>query len=263
MRHYLTKKISKKPVIRHSLAAGFTLVEIMIAISITLFLSAGMAALVFSMNGSFKTQDKLSRIQETQLFTFAMLDNTIRTTGYFTELLTTRAVDAFPATLNANPDGTKFVAEQILSGTSGAGGASDTINIRVQAGSGDGIMNCLGDTNDSGAKVTWSNSFSINASNQLVCAVSTNGAIPEAAVALADKVSTMKILYGVDSTGIGSIDTYLSATDMSADLWSKVIATKITIIFIDQINSTTSSTISLPSITHNINLMSKSFSKSF
>ena len=246
-------------VCRHrSYRSGFSLVEMLIAIFITLFLVAGMLGIIVSMRGSFSTQDQLERIQENERFALTVLDNTIRDAGFFSNPTTTTAAMAFPATVTANPDGTTFVASQSVSGTTGASTGSDTVDVRFQTASGDGLMNCLGDTNTSGAAVTWTNSFAVNASNQLVCSVSTNGGAPGTAVVLVDNIASMKVLYGVDTNADGSADKYVASSAINtAPAWTDVSSVRLQITFQDLINSKTGAPVSLPVLTHNISLMNR------
>ncbi|MFZ6648995.1 PilW family protein [Undibacterium sp. TJN25] len=237
-------------------SAGFGLIELMIAIVISLFIVLGMVGIVVSMKGSFSTQDSLTRMQESERFTLSVLDNTIRVTGYYANPTAVTAAGALPLTSNANPDGTTYAAAQGISATTGA--QSDTVNVRFQSANGDGLMNCLGDTNTSLPTTVWSNSFAVNASKQLTCTVATDGGAPGTATVLVDNVSAIKVLYGVDTDADGSSDTYLSSSDITAkNYWPAVISVQIKISFIDLINSTTGKTVSLPPLLHTINLMNK------
>ncbi|HTD02243.1 PilW family protein [Undibacterium sp.] len=239
-----------------SRAAGFGLIELMIALVIAMFIILGMVGIVVSMKGSFTTQDSLSRMQESERFALTIFDNTVRAAGYYPNPTTITAGSALPATATANPDGTTFAAGQGITATTGT--TNDTIDVRFQSASGDGLMNCLGDTNTSGATTVWSNSFAVNASNQLTCTVTADGGTPGTAVVLVDNVSAVKILYGVDTDGDGSADTYLSSTDVAAkSVWPAVISAQIKITFIDLINSTTGKPVSLPPLVHTVNLMNK------
>jgi type IV pilus assembly protein PilW len=56
-------------------------------------------------------------------------------------------------------------------GTSGANGASDTLTARFMTANGDGILNCQGQSNTSGANVVYVNSFAVNVNNELTCAI--------------------------------------------------------------------------------------------
>ena len=159
-------------------SAGFTLIEMMIALLITLFLIAGLVGIIIGMRGTFRVQDQLQITQENERFALFALGSTIRPAGYYINPLTTTANSAFPITAVANPDGTTFVAAQNLIGTTGAATASDTVNIRFQTAPNDGLANCVGDRNTTAAAITWTNSFAVNASNQLTCTASVNGGAP-------------------------------------------------------------------------------------
>ncbi|MQQ99797.1 PilW family protein [Glaciimonas soli] len=235
--------------------SGFTLIELMIAITIGLFMIAGMIAIVISMKGSFNTQGQLSNVQDSQRFSLTVLDNTIRTAGYFPNPTSILSAAALPATSTANPDGTTFAAAQGIVGTTGTSPASDTINVRFQSASGDGLMDCQGDTNTSGSSVIWTNSFAINAANQLTCVVSVNGGTPGTPSVLVDNVASISVLYGVNTINkVNSVDTYLPASAVAN--WAQVMSTQITITFLDLVNATPTKAPTLPPLVHTISLMS-------
>ena len=240
-------------------SAGFTLIEMMIALLITLFLIAGLVVMVIGTRGTFKVQDQLQITQENERFALFVLGNSIRPTGYYINPTTTTAISAFPINPVANPDGTTFVAAQSLIGTSGSATGSDTLNVRFQSAPNDGLSNCVGDRNISAAAITWTNSFAINASNQLTCAASVNGGTPGTSTVLVDNVASMKVLYGVDTVGDGSAHIYIDASAFGATyFWGNVKSVKINITFQDLISSTTGAPVSLPPISHTINLMNQS-----
>lgn len=243
----------------HGRGAGFSLIEFLIAIFITLFLVAGMMGIIVSMRGSFRTQDQLERAQENQRFALTVLDNTIRDAGFFSNPTVTTPATAFPATTTVNADGTTFVVAQVISGTTGAATASDTINVRFQTVNGDGLMNCLGDTNTTGAAITWTNSFAVNASSQLVCAVNANAGTPSTPIVLVDNVASMKVLFGIDTNADSSADKYVESTAISSTAdWTNVNSVRLQITFLGLVDSNTGASVSLPVLTHNISLMNKS-----
>ncbi len=244
----------------HARRDGFSLIELLIAIFITLFLVAGMLGILVSMRGTFQTQDLLERAQENERFALTVLDNTLRNAGFFSNPTATTPAMAFPATTVTNADGTTFAVAQIVSGTTAATtAASDTVNVRFQTVNGDGLTNCLGDTNTTGTAITWTNSFAVNASNQLVCSVSTNGSASTAQVVLVDNVASMKVLYGVDTNADGSVDEYLASGAIStAPSWDDVKAVRLQMTFQSLIDQKTGVPISLPPLTHSISLMNKS-----
>ena len=227
--------------------AGFTLIELMVAIALSLFIVAGLSVLFVNLKTTFTSQDQQAQVQDSQRLAMTMLTTTIQSAGYFIDPLNNTQVGALPASVLNNPDGTSFSAAQGIGGTSGTvgpGGTSDTLNVRYQTASGDGIMNCLGGSNPSSAAnpAVWVNSFAVNASNELTCAV--NGG---SAVALVSNVAQINLLYGVDTTGDGTTDTYLSANAITtANLWGNVHSAKLTVRFVNLMNSNAGSVVALP-----------------
>ena len=239
---------------------GFSLIELMIAIAIGLFLCSGMLAIVLSMRIGFKTQDGLTRMQENARFVLTVMDMTVHNAGYFVDTLGGPVAAALPVPANANTDGTTFLAGQFVTGTSGGGGgagASDTLDVRFQTASGDGMVDCNGNANTSGAAQVFTNSFSVNAAGQLVCSVSVDGGTPSAEAVLVDNVSAMTLLFSVDTNHDGIVDTYQTAAAVTAaGLWRTVGAVQITLTFKDLVNSTVTTSVDFPkSLQHSINFM--------
>lgn len=241
--------------------AGFSLIELMVAIGMALFLAAGLISTVFTMKGTFTTQDQMTQLQENQRFLLTAMNNTIHNAGYFTTTISMDRTQAFPQAAGTTPDNTTYGIAQFVTGTSGAGTTGDTLDIRFQTTGGDSLTDCQGLSNTSGAGVTeiWSNSFSVNALNQLTCAVGVNGAAPTTATptVLADNVASLKVLYGVDSNGTGSVDTYMQAGNVeAAGKWLNIRSVQLSITFLDPVNSKPGKPVSLPQpLIHTIALM--------
>lgn len=93
-------------------ARGFTLVELMVAITVGLFLTAAIASLYVSNAISFKTQDESSRLQESVRGAFDTLGYHIRQAGFvevatdtlYVQLLTNPQNKAFYRKTTADPD---------------------------------------------------------------------------------------------------------------------------------------------------------------
>jgi type IV pilus assembly protein PilW len=68
------------PLIRR--AAGFTLVELMVALAISLLLLAGVVAIFSSSRVSYESTDQLSRIQETGRFALDLMSRHVRASGF-------------------------------------------------------------------------------------------------------------------------------------------------------------------------------------
>jgi len=110
--------------------------------------------------------------------------------------------------------------------------------VRFLTNSGDGLLNCLGNPNTTGASSEYDNVFAVdNVNHQLTCAV--NGG---PAVALINNVQGVTVLYGVNSTSAtpfdnsGAVDAYLTAAQVTANaalFWTNIYSVKVTITFIN------------------------------
>lgn len=208
---------------------GLTLVELMIAIAIALFITLGLSLLYVNMKSSFNAQDQMAQLQDAQRVAATMLNTTVESAGYIPNPSPTNTVQSqLPASTTNNLDGSSFALGQFVVGTgggTGTGTASDTLNVRNQTSGTDNLMNCQGATN--ATQTVWVDSFAIDNNNNLTCAV--NGGT---AYTLVANVSAMKVLYGVDIDQDGSADTYLTASQMTIALYGYVRSVKVTLTFI-------------------------------
>jgi type IV pilus assembly protein PilW len=229
--------------VRPSRQQGLSLVELMVAITIALFIALGLSLLYVNMKSAFNSQDQMAQIQDAERLAVTMLTTTAQSAAYYPNpAANTRAV-ALPASATANPDGTTFTAGQGITGTGAQGSStSHTVDVRFQTASGDGLMNCQGGTNTSGATQVWVNSFAIDANNELTCAV--NGGTP---VVLVNNVAKMTVLYGVDVNADGYADSYLdAATITSANMWASVRSAQVTLTFVNPLARQTGGSTTLP-----------------
>ena len=219
--------------------SGFSLIELMVAVLIGLFLTLGLSQIFLSMYSTSQSQNKLGQAQENKRLGIVMLANTVQAAGFYAGAPTSAQanVTALPTLATNNADGSSFTPGAgivgIGSGT-GNGAKSDSVNIYYQSGGvdQDGLINCQGGTAKTSTTTTFVNSFSINSSWQLVCTVTTNGGTPSAPLVLANDVYSMSILYGVDSGNTGTADTYLNANDVQVSgKWLYVRSIQITLNF--------------------------------
>ncbi len=213
---------------------GLSLIELMVAILMAMFMAAALLFIYLGMRNAYINQDRLAQLQDSQRVAMSMLASTIEQAGYFVNPKTDTSANALPAATWTWSNGvrTSFVAGQALSGygdSTGSGAQSDAIVLRYQSANNDGLLNCNGGTNTSGANALSTNIFTINASNELTCAIDNN-----APVTLAGNIGRMQIFYGTDSLNRGPIDAYLPASVVSAqNLWGRVHSVKIRLFYMD------------------------------
>jgi len=183
---------------------GFTIVELMIAITVGLVLSAGVLQLFVRTTKINLAQDNLSRLQETGRFAMEYLSRDIRMAGY------PRVSFSGDAVQGTNDDGLNN-SDSI---TVGSGLSTDT-----------GTLDCLG---QAAAPVT--NKYYIaNDSNgvpNLYCLGSGNAT----AQPLLEGVENMQVLYGVDTDSDKSANKYLRADQLSSSDWLNVVSVRISLL---------------------------------
>jgi type IV pilus assembly protein PilW len=204
---------------------GFTMVELMVALLIGLFLMGGLMTLLQNNRKAFSSQSLLGQLQDSERLAMTMMSGVIQQSGYFPDPTLNSPSTSLPAV------GT-FAAGQGLTGSTTAG--SDTIIARYATAPGDGILNCSGTSNPatSGANATYSNAFSIAVNggvSQLVCTDKNGTQYP-----LVNGVTKLQVMYGVSTSATNptNVDTYMTAAQVTAaTAWNSVISAKITLTF--------------------------------
>ncbi|HXC09367.1 MAG TPA: PilW family protein [Steroidobacteraceae bacterium] len=215
---------------------GFTLVELMIAVLIALFLIGGLLTLVQAMKQTSLNQNGLSQLQDSERMAMTLMTDVIQSTGYFPSPTINTAALSFPIVAPFT-----FAGQAIFgTGTFLAAAPGDTLTVRyLTNGTGsptpDNVINCLGNTSPVAA--TFVNTFSVNLATQtLQCTLTVNG-VASAAVPLISGVESLNIYYGVQTnTGVNtnSVDAYLDAATVTAGLyWSNVKTVKIQLTFVN------------------------------
>jgi type IV pilus assembly protein PilW len=216
---------------------GFTLVELMIALAIGLFLVAGLLTLVQAMKRSNTNQSGLSQLQESQRMAMTLVTDVVQSTGYFYNPLINTAASSFPVT------GAFTFAGQALVGA-GVGTSTvalnNTLTVRYLTNGTDNVINCTG--NISGVPATFVNQFSVDVNGNLQCILTVNGVV-KPAVPLISGIKSMQIYYGVQTNNTvttNSVDTYMDGNSVTAGgYWNAVKSVKITLNFINPLVSPT------------------------
>jgi type IV pilus assembly protein PilW len=225
---------------------GFTLVELMIALLIALFLIGGLVTLVGAMKITFANQNGLSQLQESERMAMTLMTDVIESTGYFPNPLINAATSSFPVT------GAFTFAGQALVGTGTYADQTpggQTITVRYLTAGNDNVINCTGNTSNVAA--SFVNTFSIDANGNLNCTLILNG-VAQAPIPLISGLNSMQIHYGVQTNAAlsnNSVDTYLDANAVAAgNYWSNVKSVKITLTLVNPLSGQ-SGQANVPSIT--------------
>lgn len=230
--------------------AGFSLVEMMIALAIALFLIAGMVLIFQNTKSTYVAESSLSQLAENERVAMTMIAEVVQAAGYFPDPqpATTSPATALPVT----PDFpiAQNATDTLANLAPGSNAQGDTISVRYSAGPTDTIMNCMGQTNTAGVspQIVWDNTLSVDANGYLTCTVwdsaDGNTTPPTELVgglATGAQGPAISLRYGVytGSASNGScVDSYLTAAQVTAgngtvSYWPDVCSVKVTLVFVN------------------------------
>src|SRR5579863_3333269 len=227
---------------------GFTLLEILIALSLGLFVLAALLTIVQTNRTVYGDQSQLAQLQDNERMAITLMTDVIQAAGYFPTTIPPSALSTSASSLTATTsDGYAFAQGQSMYGTYSATVPGDAIYVRYTTANGDGILNCSGLSNTSGANTLYTNEFYI-ANGQLVCRM--NGTVYNLVSGVTNNTTTLgvtnlSILYGVKrNAGLpgNNVDTYVNASLMTAADWSSVIAVMIQLTFTNPLYTAGSAT---------------------
>jgi type IV pilus assembly protein PilW len=222
---------------------GFTLIEILIALLVGLFLMGALLTVVQTNRRVFGEQNQMAQLQDNERMALTMIADVIQSAGYYPQ-------PPFPA-LPTNTLTTTLVASgsfaigQSIYGASTGTSFGDQIQVRYMTAGGDNILNCSGQSNPVGQPNTlYVNSFQVKA-GQLVCTLTNLTANTTTDYTLVGNTTasnsgldiiSMTILYGVKANpaALGNdVDTYMSAAQVNATpvLWGNVISVLVQLTF--------------------------------
>lgn len=185
----------------HSTQPGFSLVELMVAIAVSLLLMLAIVTVFLGNKDSYRTQNALAALhQEARLARF-VLKNAIAHAGY--------RVDIDPDPVRTFNQG--FIADDPDASLTHAAG-SDSLTVRFQS---DGVMN-----NCAGGRVPANETahfhLYLDGDNRLTCTIYDENGQPTSTHALIDNVVQMKLRFGLDSEprdDRAGVDSYADAID--------------------------------------------------
>jgi type IV pilus assembly protein PilW len=229
---------AEHPMVRIRLSQrGFTLIEIMIALLLGVFMLAALLTVVQTNRNVYGDQNQLAQLQDNERMAMNLMADVIQSAGYFPNpTLNTRS-----GSLTAVAP---FAVGQSISGTYTAAVPGDAIYVRYMTAGGDGILNCSGLSNTNGVNTLYVNKFYV-AGGQLVCSM--NGTVYNLVSGVTNNTTTLgvtnlTILYGVQtsaSTTGNNVDTYMNATQVTAgNYWSDVVSVMIELTFTNPLYKT-------------------------
>lgn len=235
---YLGFLPSRREVLRQR---GFTLVEIMVALTLGLLVMVGVIQVFISTQQSARIQQSASRMQEDGRMAMALLGRYFRLAGYTTYpwdkggTLWAPAINARGFSASA-----PFAAGQVVRGTENDVNGADTIRIRYQGAADGSVTTCLGRVVPATemADITLSLSAADAIQGQsLNCTDNSNpgGALTQPLVA---GLQGMELWYGL-SQGATGIDAngrltgataYVTAAQVPTGQWNRVISLRVSLL---------------------------------
>jgi type IV pilus assembly protein PilW len=220
--------------------SGAGLVELMVALVLSLFLLAGLFTIYFSTKQSYNDQYALSALQDNQVLAASVLADTMRAAGYFPYSSTVATRDAAFAS-NTSIFGTSatWSAGQVVYATGTTASTShNTLTIRLVPSL---ALNCQGGSSN----VVQQNTFSIDGNGDFECSIDGGHAEPLISPLSGLGTSTsgggvqdMKVMIGVASGGGGSIDQYYAPNSLPAGDWTKARNVVVTLTFFNPLFDT-------------------------
>lgn len=190
---------------RRVTARGFTLIELMIGLTLGMLLALVVAQLFSNTRQANRATEDAARVQESARFAIDVIGRTVRIAGYKNDPIVASNL-IFP------------VGALALEGTNGAGTVSDTLTVRFQGGGAvtgvadNTILDCLGTAVAPDYTATYSkayNKFSISPDvdgrNALFCS---NDSAVNPGTLLVPGVEAMQVIFGEDTTGDGAADRF-------------------------------------------------------
>ena len=197
---------------------GMTIVEIMIALLLSMVLSAGVVQIYLSNKQTYYLQDEMSRLQENGRFAISVLQKSIRGAGIaggqvFDSANTADASTTPPAHSSGNSAIYNSPNDQI-----------EVVRNAWTDCTGFQVSNPKNVPPDTPVQITefFYIEQGVNGIRNLACF--SGGRVAQ----LVENVETMEIVYGLDSDGDRSADRYIGAAQVTAlDAWSQVVSVRI------------------------------------
>jgi type IV pilus assembly protein PilW len=227
---------------------GFTLVELMVAMAVAIFLLGGLGIIVHNLRKEHMNQQALAQLQDEQRFAMTLLADVIQAAGHYPDATSQTVGSALPSAGAPIAGQVAMVAGQAFDGFHSTGNPNlnipDSLTVRFVTSGTDGMIMC--DGSQSAVAAVATNVFTVvppagNVPGQLLCSL--NGNPP---VALVNGVQGLEVFYGVNRAAPTinySIDTYLTADQMDATLagggdWMNISAVRIVLTFTNPLCTT-------------------------
>jgi len=231
---------------RNQSQLGLSLIELMVALGLGVFLLAGLVQTSVSNRQAFEVIQSSTGVQNSARFSFEFMSKTLRMAGYFNggSVNDDFAENLLTLTSNDKLNETFWVADSdfeegaVVDGSDSASAVfsdgqadTDSVSIRLLGDPDNNVFDCTGqaivansDYETAKTEAPTQISYYIDTNNNLACSVSGAAAVP-----LVNGIENMQIRYGL-SENLTTPERYLNASDMSATDWANVTTIAISIL---------------------------------
>jgi type IV pilus assembly protein PilW len=241
-------KTMQRPFAPRARQSGFTIVEMMVALAISLIVMLGFSVTFVNIKQTFNSQDKLAQLQDNERLAMTLMTASAQQAGYFPSPATldnSQITTTTPATY-----GTMSAGKAIF-GTTASGTVPESLSIAFAASANDGLITCQGHTvtaaDIAAAPLTANGSVGVrnifyvdSAAKTLNCITLINNSTVSSygggdTQPLVTNVASMSVAYGVDG-GAGSVTGYWPASSVSN--WDSVKSLRVTLNFMNPNDAT-------------------------
>lgn len=209
---------------------GLSLVELMVALTIGLFLLLGLGTMFSAMRQTSNARNGLSALQDSERMAMVFLGSAVQGAGSFpigSSPNFNTAILEFPVAA-ASPPAPPYIASQSLSGTTGATPGTDILSVRFRSNP---VSSTIGAIQGCSSSITsnnvlYTNTFRVSGGN-LECTQTQNGTTTT--TPMVSGVAGMTVLYGVDPGNTGSVTAYVTASSVTN--WLAIKTVNITLQF--------------------------------
>ena len=213
------KTLKPRAIYSHHHSTGFTLVEILVAMVISLFLIGGVVQLFVQNKTSYKLQEGIARAQENGRLSLYFIEKHARRAGYPWD-----GTGAFIGFERTEAEEGAFINNDTIPIEGGT--SSDALVILYEAPPG-GTTDCTGRNIGSGKYIAIH--FLINGGGLTCESSTTDGSFATAlsSTVLIQDITGLQFTYGIDSNADGIPDgTYVNADGVAAGEWGEVVAVR-------------------------------------
>lgn len=205
---------------------GLSLVELMVSLTIGLFLLLGLGTMFSVMRQTSNARNGLSALQDSERMAMVFLGSAVQGAGSFpigSSPGFNTAILEFPIAAASSP-APSYIAGQSIGGTTGATSGTDILSVRFRSNPATATVGAIQGCSSSITtnNVLYTNTFRVSGGN-LVC--TQNGTDTP----MVSGVAGMTVLYGVDPGNTGSVTAYVTASSVTN--WLAVKTVNVTLQF--------------------------------